>query len=553
MVQDLREIIEKYALANAFQHNGKANPKAVLGKVLSADPDLRNNIDIVAKEVLEVIIRINKLSLSQQESELKEVYPELFTIEKKEKSMVELLGAMQGKVITRMPPEPSKHMLVGHALSFLINYIYANKYKGKCVLRYDDTNPEKIKQEYVDSFEWGIKKFLGIKPNKIVFESDDILKMYKEIEKLIRKKQAYACSCSADKISKLRRNRQPCEHRKQNAKLNLKIWNKMIKGEFKANEQIIRLTGKMKSNNAVMRDPVIARINYTEHYRQKNKLGVWPTYDFASSCEEEWCEVTHVLRSIDFGEERVELQKFIANLLDFREKIYIQYGRFNIAGIEKSSGRVIRELIKKGNKWDDIRLPTIAALERRGFVKETFYELAKLVGLSKTPTNIDEKLLATINRRFIDLSADRLFFVAKPVKIKIKDMPDMSSIKAKIHPDKKALKTVPVSDEIYVSHADFNKFKGKDIRLKDLFNIKLGKISKYKKGAGRELHKIQWVSANKNLKAEVLMPTGETIKGLIEINAQKLKKSAVIQLEQFAFAKLDGKSKSKQVFCFAHR
>jgi glutamyl-tRNA synthetase len=552
----LKKAIEKHALANAVGHGGKAQQGAVVGKILAEFPKAKTQMQKVMPEISKGVSAVNNLSAEKQETKLKKIWPAFFVKEKKERGLSELPGAIDGKVVTRMPPGPSNYMTAGHALSFLISYIYAQKYHGKCVLRIEDTNPDKDNQEAVDSFNDGIIRFLGAKTHKTVFVSDDIPRLYKQIEKLLNKKQAYVCSCPADKISKLRRKKQACEHRNPTVGENLDLWNQMLAGK---EGSTVRLIGKMDANNATLRDPVIARINKTKHYRQKSKYVVWPAYDLAVTCEEEWCGITHVLRSNEFGLERIELQKYIAKLLGFKEKYYIQYGRFNVSGLEKSQGRILRALVTKGGRWDDPRMPTLIALERRGFVKETFYELAKQVGLSKTPTKIDEKTIAGINRKFIDLVADRFFFIQNPVKVKLDTLPAKEA-KLKLHPDKKTIRTIKASNPLFIDHKDLSQNLGKEIRLKGLCNIQIpkqpGLISKKVHCTGAHhkfgLQVIQWVPKEQT-KVDILMTDGKTLHGIAEKNVEKLKVGAVVQFERFGFCRLDKKTKDKLIFVWAHQ
>jgi len=557
-MHEIKKTIEKHTLANAVSHDGKAHHGAIIGKVLAEHPKAKAQMKEIMPEIHKTVSEVNDLPHEEQKKRLFKIWPQFFHKEKREKNMAELPGAVDGKVVTRFPPEPGKYMTVGHALSFLINYIYAQKYHGKCVLRFEDTNAEKANQEAVDSFLDSTKRFLDIKPSKIVFISDDILKIYKEIEKLINKKQAYVCSCSAEHMSKFRRKKQECEHRKQTAKKNFELWSQMLKGK---DGFAVRLMGDMTSDNATLRDPVIARTNKIDHYRHKKKYCVWPTYDFANTCEDEWCEITHILRGIEFGNERIELQKYIAKLLGFREKYYIQYGRINVSGLEKSSGRVLRALVEKGSGWDDPRMPTIKALERRGFVKETFYQMAKDVGLSKTPTKIDEKTLAAINRKFIDPIANRYFFVKDATKVVIKKAPHgLKKIQIKVHPDKSETRNINVSNHLYLNHQDILDNVGKEIRLKSLYNVIIpndfGAFNK-KLLFSSSLHKfglsvIQWVP-KEHVKVEILLTNGKKIKGLAEKNVEKLKMGDIIQFERFGFCRLDKNENGKITFVWAHQ
>ncbi len=550
----LKDSIEKFALENAFLHNGKANEKAVLGKLLGNKIISKDQIKNTIPEILSTIKNINSLSESEQKSKIKSRYPEILNQEKKEKALAKIPNAEKGKVVTRIPPGPSKFMTAGHAISFLINYIYAKEYNGKCILRFDDTNPDKDEQEFVDAFKQGILNFLKINVSKTVFASDDIEKMYKEAEKLIKKNKAYVCFCNREEISKLRKQQKSCSCANEKPAKTLTLWKNMLSGKFKEGECSLRLKGNMKSNNAVMRDPSIFRINYSKHYRQNKKFNVWPLYDFESVCEEEYTKVTHVLRSIEFGNERIELQKYLSKLLGFREKTYVQYGRFDVAGLEKTSGRHLRELVeKKGYSWNSPSFPTLSALERRGFKPETFYELAKKVGLSKTPTPIDDTLLSSINRKFLDQECNRYFFVEEPLeKIELKGDFKKTAV-LPLHPNKKTTRKIPATSTIFITKKDFQENKGKETRLKDLTNVILKKDAKVTDNEVKhKTQKIHWLST-KNLSAEILLTNEKVISGICEPDCKNIKVGEIIQFERFGFCRLEKKSKNKLEFIFTHK
>ncbi len=547
---DLKKIIEKVAILNAYLHKGKANPKAVLGKVISEEPKAKKDMKKTNTLIAEIVKQVNKLSLTEMKKRLD---PKLLKAAQapRPKQIKELPKAEMGKVITRMPPEPSKYPHIGHALSFLINYIYAKKYNGKCILRFDDTNPEKCSQEYVDGVFTDFIRPLGIKPDKVIYASNDMKKFYGAAEKLITQGDAYVCNCLVGKIRQLRHRGQGCTCRHFKSSLNMSNWKAMLHGHYRPGKAILRLKGDMRSNNQVMRDPVIFRISNKKHYLQGKKYHVWPLYDFESACEERITGVTHILRSSEFGRERIELQDFIKDKLGLPNQVYIQYGRFVIPG-KPTQGRVIREMIekKKVRGWDDPRLVTMRALLKRGFVPETFFELAKRVGLSKTTTRIDETVLGAINRQFIDKTAKRFFFVADPVEISVNK--SVNSASAPIHPESKTNRKIPVGKKLYVTKTDFNKFSGKEIRLLHLYNIELGKKSKYTSTPNKNIQRIQWVSTP-NIIVGVLMPDGRLVKGLGEPGLKKLPVGEIIQFERFGFCRLDQKSATKLLFIFGHK
>src|SRR3989338_10603468 len=168
----MEDLLYKYALQNAVKYNGKANPGALIGKILAEKPELKSDIENLKKRIQEVVNKVNSMSLDTQLTIINKIAPELLEEKKEEKKdLKELPGAIKGNFVTRIPPEPSKYTHLGHALSFLINYTYAKKYDGKCILRFEDTNPEKSTQEFVDSTLYYLN-YLGIKPDKVIYVSD---------------------------------------------------------------------------------------------------------------------------------------------------------------------------------------------------------------------------------------------------------------------------------------------------------------------------------------------------------------------------------------------
>ena len=546
---DLKGQALKYALQNAVQFKGKPNPGAVIGKLLSENPELKSEIKEVSKLAREACEEISKISLEEQTKKLEKEAPDLLTKKKQKKDdLKELPEAIEGKFATRIPPEPSKHAHIGHAVSFLINYMYAKKYKGKCFLRFEDTNPELSKQEYVESILEDLD-YLGIKPDSVKQVSDDMDVFYSKAEDLIQKGDCYVCSCSLKDMRSNRQNCKECECRQKTPEHNLKEWNEMLSKESEPGSRVLRLKSDMESKNAVMRDPVLFRITHQEHYRHGNKYAVWPLYDFENAVEDGTTGVTHILRSIEFGGMRVELQDKLKELLNLPKQPVFQYGRFNMED-SLSQGREIRKMIeeKKVQGWDDPRLVTIKALARRGIQKETLKELAIEFGISTTPTNVEWSVLSAHNRKYLDKSCSRYFFVKNPELIKIADAPSQK-VKLKLHPDDgKPERFFSTHDKFFVSEKDFSSLKKCSFaRLMDCLNFSAGEefvfdsldVDAYRKKKGPIIH---WLPEKENLKARILMPDATFATGLVEKNASKIKTGDIVQFSRFGFCKLEKKS-----------
>ena len=541
------------AVVNASKHNGKASIGSVIGMLIARHPDAKDKLKDLSKDIKNAVDEINKLSSEELEFELKEV-PKEYKEEKKvdRNELKDLPNAVMGKVVTRLAPEPSKYNHIGHALSFLLNYMYAKKYKGRCILRFEDANPEKVTQEYVDAMKEDVLGYLNIVPDEVVFVSDNMELFYNYAEELIKKKKAYVCFCEQEKMQDLRHKGIECECSEKDENENLTEWRHMLNGKYKEGDCSLRLKGDMASLNHVMRDPVIFRIITAEHYMKGYQYKVWPMYDFYNSVEDSKLGVTHILRSNEFMM-RGELQNYIKDLLNLSKQTVVEYGRFNVTGAI-TKGREIREKIESGEYtgWDDPRLVTLRALKRRGIVKETYYELVKQVGLSPTQTNIDFEIIAAINRKLIDKTSSRYFFLEKLHKIKIKNAIN-KIVKIPLHPEDKdrGYRTLETTDEFYI---DEELEKDKPYRLMHLFNFKDEKFISEEVDKHMDAKMIHWLPVSKNLvQVEILMPDATVKKGLAEPDAENIEIGEVVQFERFGFCRLDKKEKNKLCFWFTHK
>ncbi len=555
-----KDDILKYALQNAAGFNGKADKNAVMGKLLKDRPELKEKIKELAAEIAKIIAEVNKLGIEEQKRKLEEIAPELLGKKKgAKKDLPELKGAVMGKVVTRIPPEPSKYLHIGHAFSFIINYLYAKKYEGKCLLRFEDTNPAKARKEYVASMEDEIRNYLKILPDKTITVSNDMPKFYECAEKLISIEKAYVCFCSKERIREMRHKGELCGCRAKGKEQNMNEWKNMLAGKYKEGECILRLSGDIQSQNHAMRDPAIFRITHEEHYLQKKKYCAWPLYDFENAIEDGSYGVTHILRSIEFGSMRIELQDCIKDLLGLPKQHVVQYGRFNVTGAI-TKGREIRDMIKSGQYtgWDDPRLVTLTALKKRCIQTETLHELAVEAGLSTSQTNIDFTVIAAINRKILDMKADRYFFVKEPQEITVEGAPEQTA-EIKMHPTdtKRGVRNYKVHDKFYIEKKDFDGITENElIRLMDCLNFRkkgkklLFESIEYEKFRGEGKKIIHWLPKEHAVKAKVMMPDAKKITGLSESEAAKLKEGSIIQFTRFGFCRLE--DKKELLFWYGH-
>ncbi len=580
MTDDHERHARLLALQNAAKFKGKANPKALFGAMMAQFPEYKTKMGELTKLLEKITDEVNALSPDGQREGLLKLNPEHFAQQQQakqqrkeeRKELPPLKNAVEGKVVTRIPPEPSKYNHLGHALSFLINYLYAQKYKGRCVLRFEDTNPEKATDEFVDAMRQDVLEYLDIHPDKELFVSDEMERFYDAAEQLIKEGKAYVCSCTAEQMHEQRRDMKECPHRKQSPADALKEWTLMKTGKKEEGSCVLRLKVAMDHKNAVMRDPVIMRIVKAPHYRQGKKYSAWPMYDFENALEDSWCGVTHVMRSNEF-ETRIELQEHIKKLLGLDKQEVLQYGRFNITGAT-TQGREIRQLIEEGKVigWDDPRLITLRALKRRGIVKEAYYELAKQCGMSKTQTNLDFGVLAAINRSILDEQANRYSFVRDPAKISVEGWPtDLAAVELKLHPHlQRGGRPLKLNGEFYLTKEDHDHvLDGRVFRLIDTANVKYDKSKKRFVFHSRTIDEFRAVPENERyglvhflpvvkgqelLKARVFQPDATYQEGLLEPNAASLRPDAVVQLERYAFCRLDAIGKDgTRTFWLTHQ
>ena len=554
------DIIYKEAIVNAYKY-GSAETKIVFQKIMSYYPELRSKAKELKPLVEETIEKVNSLSKEEIEKIANERYPDDIIEEKKERDFLPpITDAIKGKVVVRYPPEPSKHPHIGQMLSFCINHLIAERFDGKRILRFDDTNPGKVQTEFYDSFREAIK-WMGLKIDEEVLASDHMEIYYEKAKTMLKKGAAFVCSCSREEMAKLREEAKHCKCFLNNTvDRNLELFEFMLRGKFKQGEAVVRLKGDMESKNLVLRDPVLLRISSTPHPIQGDKYIVWPMYDFESPIMENITGVTHILRSSEFGKMREELQSLISRELDIKPPNFLEYRRFNIIGAP-TQGRIIRELVEEGTVtgWDDYRLVTYQALRRRGIQPEVFSEIIHRVGATKSATSIDWSLIFSINRKFLEPKSKHYFFVKDPIKIQI-DNPEPRTVSIALHPENKSLgsREVKVDNLLFLDGEDRIMLRpDKIIRMKDLYNIKIIEEISHNEFKA-EIHseellanipRIQWVS--EYIPVEITKPemlylnnrinknSLKKIQGYGEINLKKLDVGEIVQLERFGYTKIN--------------
>ena len=442
------------------------------------------------------------------------------------------------RVHTRFPPEPNGYLHIGHAKSICLNFEIANTYKGKCNLRFDDTNPEKENIEYIEAIKKDIQ-WLGYKWDSMHFSSDYFDNLYEYAVNLIENNFAYIDSSNAEKIKQERGTlTEPgvnSKDRDRSISDNIKLFEEMKQGKFTDGEYVLRLKIDMLSPNINMRDPVIYRIKKFKHHRTGNDWCIYPMYDFTHCISDAIENITHSLCTLEFEDHR-DLYDWIIEKINHENKP--QQIEFSRLALEHNlmSKRKLSELVEKNyvSGWDDPRMPTISGMRRRGFTSNSIKDFCGRIGITKKNSSIEMGVLENTIREELNLSATRVMGILDPLKIVITNYPEgeKEEILAANNPNDKEIgqRNISISKNIYIDKNDFMEspekkyFRlspGKEVRLRHAFNIICNKVIKSDDGkiielecsfdpVSRDMKKgnkvkgmIHWVDANNCIDATI--------------------------------------------------
>lgn len=399
-----------------------------------------------------------------------------------------LLEGRFSSVKTRFPPEPNGYLHIGHAKSICLNFGIAKKYNGTCNLRFDDTNPTKEEQEYIDSIKEDIR-WLGFQWDKECYASDYFEQLYEWAIVLIKKRKAYVCDCPQEVISRNRtKPTEPgiaCEHRDRSIEENLLLFEKMRNGEFPAGSRVLRAKIDLNSPNMHMRDPIMYRILYKDHPRTANKWCIYPSYDWAHGQSDSIEHITHSICTLEFEVHRPLYEWFIKEL-DIWAPQQIEFARLNLSYTIMSKRKLLQLVEGKYvSGWNDPRMPTISGLRRRGFTPESIKMFADIIGVAKRDNLIEYELLEHCLREDLNKRAERRMAVLEPLKLIITNYPDNEDelLDAINNPEDPISSTrqIPFSKEIYIERSDFQEnpqknyhrfYVGNEVRLRWAYFVK---------------------------------------------------------------------------------
>jgi len=477
-----------------------------------------------------------------------------------------LPNAKKGKVVVRIAPSPSGPLHIGHAYGASLNYEYAKMYKGKFIVRIEDTNPENI---YAPAYELIVDDANWLTDNKVaevVVQSSRLGIYYDHAEKLVKMGRAYVCECDADKFKEIKAKGKACPCRELRVKDNSLRYAKMFNG-YAEGEAVLRLKTDIKDKNPAMRDFGIMRINEHVHPKTSKESRVWPLMVFSVAIDDHEYGVTHVMNGKEHHDNGLK-EKMIMECFGWTAPEYKHWGRINFEGFKVSASKT-RAAIEHGeySGWDDIRLPFLLALRRRGYQAGAFRKYAIEIGLSLNDKTVSMeefwKMVNAFNKEIVEEKANRYFFVDGPREVVIEGAPSRK-VEIELHPDfsDRGTRKFKVGEKVFIAEKDLGNLKeGAMHRLMDYCNFTVEKgvlkflsedYEEYKaaKKKGRIMH---WLPVEESVGVEVLMEDDSTVKGLGEKEMKKLKVGDIVQLERRYFARVDEVGKKIIKMWYLHK
>jgi glutaminyl-tRNA synthetase len=519
-------------------------------------------------------------------------------------------GKWGNRVHTRFPPEPNGYLHIGHAKSICLNFGLAKKYKGKCNLRFDDTNPLKEDSEYVNSIIEDVK-WLGFQWEKEpLYASDYFEKMYNYALILIEQGNAFVCDLSFEEVKDQRgtltKPGSESPFRERSIKENIELFQKMKEGEFKDGEKTLRAKIDMRHSNLNMRDPVMYRILHSSHHRTGNNWSIYPMYDWAHGLEDSIENITHSVCTLEFEDHRPLYDWYLDRLSVYHPR-QIEFARLNL-NFTIMSKRKLKRLVDEGHVdgWSDPRMPTVSGLRRRGYTPESIKNFSDEIGVTKRDAIVDVAKLENALREDLNKKAPRVMGVLDPIKIIITNYPNdkVEYLDAKNNPEDESAgkRKIAFSKEIFIDRNDFmedppKKFfrlsVGKEVRLKFAYYITCNDLLKDSDGNIVELHctydpetkggmsqdgrkvrgTLHWVSASKFIEADIRLYDrlfmdenpevgGEFVKNLnaeslktiknakLEMSLDSADSNCIYQFERTGYFILDSKDSKKENLIF---
>ena len=577
---ELRGLIRKAALLNAVQHDGKAQAGPIVGRIVGERQKLKTKVKELLALISEIVIEVNSLSLAEQKRIIEEKWPETLKREKggETKRLPGLPNTNKyAQVVTRFSPNPDCVLHLGSARAIILSHEYARIYKGKFILRFEDTDPKAKRPvlEFYDRIREDMT-WLDCKVDEEYIQSDRMPIYYEYAERLLREGNAYVCTCEPEQFRKQSLVCKPCGCRGLPAAEHLERWRHMLNGNYGEGKAVVRVKTDLGHPNPAVRDwPALRIIDMDKypHPRVGKKYRVWPLYNLAAGLDDHILGITHIIRGKEHLTNQVR-QEYMYRHLGWEYPEAIHYGRLKITGAFLSKSKIIQG-VRDGSYtgWDDPRLATFAALRKRGITAEAIKKMIVDVGPKAADVTLSWDNLYAYNRKILDAQSDRYFFVPEPLELKVKWVPKAFTAKLPLHPEQpekgfREYTVAPVGDEqaiiFWIAKKDAEKAEtGKVIRLMELFNIEVEQAkvysveahfasAAYKEAKKAKAQLIHWIPVNGDVSCRAVMPDASMIEGIAENACKRLKPNTVIQFERFGFVRVDEDAPKLTVY-YAHK
>lgn len=519
-LDEVKRILKK--LLNSSQNKNSQNENEEIVKYTQKKELINNELKQIST------VHFKKTPFESETDKLFKLFAREMTSSLNSKRLIEQhLQFTKGKVYTRFPPEPNGYLHIGHAKAIRFNFLSAMRNNGFTYLRYDDTNPEKESEEYINSIKENLD-WLGYSPFKTTFASDYFDELYKFAVMLINKGKAYVCELSKERIKSDRVNNLNSPYRERSVEENLKLFTDMKNGLFQENQACLRLKINMSHENTTLRDPVIYRIKYSPHPRTGNKWVIYPLYDFTHCISDSLENITHSLCTLEF-EIRRDIYYWILEELDLYRPYVWEYSRLNVSNTvlsKRKLNQLIEKKIVKG--WDDPRLFTINGLRRRGITSNAINEFIDKVGVTRRGNEniVDIRLFENVVKTELDSICKRTMSVINPLLIILTNINLNEIIDVPLFPknESKGKRKICLSNRIFIEKNDFSLVENEDfygltpnqhVGLKysgyivydkvnydengNIISVECKYYSDYKKTKGR----IHWISQEDSVECEV--------------------------------------------------
>ncbi len=570
----VKRVALRYAVENALRY-GKARVGPVMNKVLGELRELRPYARKVAEVVSEVVNYVNSLEANDLRRLAEGLGVEIQRAKEEKKGLPPLPNVeVWGCVCTRFAPNPDFAIHLGNARAAILSYEYARMYRGRFVLRFEDTDP-RIKTPLPEAYRLIEEdlRWLGISWDEEYVQSLRMELYYDVVKKLLAVGGAYVDLCPAHKFRELRNVGKPCPHRDEPPETQLERFDKMLEGFYSEGEAVVRVKTDLSYPDPAVRDWVAFRIIDTSkhpHPVTGDKYIVWPTYNFAAAVDDHLLGITHILRGREHAVNTVK-QMFIYKHLGWRYPEVINFGRVSIEGFILSKSKMKELLRRFEDKFlgiDDPRFGTIAALRRRGILPETIKQLILELGVKSTDATVSWENIASLNRKIADRVCKRVFVVEDPVKLVIEGMTLPHEVTLRFHPtqDLGTRKYVLNRAEVFITRSDAHEALSKGgLRLMEFTNVRIvgnenGVLRGKAVSGGVEVAKehgwgiVQWVPVEHAVKVVVLKAEGMRLRRIPCVGEAVLKNLAgeVVQMVRFGFGRVDRVERRAVRVIYAH-